>query len=118
MIALDVSNISTTREEFATFIDTNGTRSIMLLFPHLVSAEKVKIRNRGGDESSMGHKYLCRGTYKFFGDEWVPTSPKECAIPLNGPDSFMRHLKSVHLGIKRRGKGKESLCLAKWATSK
>jgi hypothetical protein len=83
--------------------------AVVALFDYRKSVQTVPVRRDNRHGRNEDHIYRCLGTRKLVGNGWATTDCRK-SKPSAGLDNFTRHLKTVHLGLKRG-----NLDMNKWA---
>jgi hypothetical protein len=79
------------------------------MFENIKLSRRVKIKRDRG--SYTDRVYVCKARCTLGHDGWIETG-QECDVELGGWESYLRHMKQVHIKLKR-----EDSDMKKWAMS-
>jgi hypothetical protein len=79
------------------------------MFEHTKLSKRVNIKRDRG--SYMDRVYVCKARCTLGRDGWIETG-QDCDVELGGWESYLRHMKQVHIKVKR-----EDSDMRKWAMS-
>jgi hypothetical protein len=83
--------------------------SVGRMFENIKLSKKVRIKRDRG--SYTDRVYVCRARCTLGRDGWIETG-QDCDVELGGWESYLRHMKQVHIKVKR-----EKSDMQKWARS-